>query len=51
MGWQKAVHMGIGHQWTWKKLGWRSWQAPSPSTTSGTVSLERRFGCLAVERV
>ena len=36
-GWQKTAHMAIHHQRTWKKCGWRLWQAQSSSTTGGTV--------------
>ena len=36
-GWQKTTHMGMCNQRTWKKHGWRSWQAQNSSTTGGTI--------------
>ena len=35
--WQKTAHTGIRHQRTWKKHGWRLWQARNLSTIGGTV--------------
>ena len=40
MGWPKTDYMGVSYRRTWKRYGWRSWQAQSLSTTNGTACLE-----------